>query len=213
MHFIFYGLKRSGNHVIIHWLLRNVSKVIVEYMPSYIHRGNNIIFFNDVTNSAGAIQSEIDKKQMPSFVIASVEDKYEENLITNKIMIHPSKVFIIRDPMNCYASRVKSFDYLFPIEKFKQMYEDMLSSITEDSVVIYYNRWWMDKSYRDSIGERLGIPNINDILIRTKEGGGSGFTNEDYNNRMNDIIFDKKTQDILAQLKYQMILKIEKFNK
>jgi hypothetical protein len=93
------------------------------------------------------------------------------------------------------------------------MYEDMLSSITEDSVVIYYNRWWMDKSYRDSIGERLGIPNINDILIRTKEGGGSGFTNEDYNNRMNDIIFDKKTQDILAQLKYQMILKIEKFNK
>jgi len=181
-------------------------------MPSYIHRGNNIIFFNDVTNSSGAILNEVNK-QMPSFIVASVEDKYEEKLITSHIMNNPRKVFIIRDPANCYASRVKSFDYLFPIEKFKQMYEDMLSSITEDAVVIYYDTWWTDKAYRDLVGKKLGIPNINDTLIRTKEGGGSGFTNEDYNNRMNDIIFDKKTQNILIQLKCQMIYTIEKFSK
>ena len=68
------------------------------------------------------------------------------------------------------------------------------------------------KAYRDLVGKKLGIPNINDTLIRTKEGGGSGFTNEDYNNRMNDIIFDKKTQNILIQLKCQMIYTIEKFS-
>lgn len=204
MHYIFYGLKRSGNHVIIHWLLRNISKVIIEYMPSYIHIGKDVIYFNDVTNSAGAIQNEMQKSRNMNYIITSVEDVYEENLITNKIMENPLRVFILRDPTNCYASRVKTFDYLFPIEKFKQMYENMLSNITKDSIVIYYDRWWTDKSYRNQIAEKLGVPNKNDILIKTKEGGGSGFANEDYNNRMNEILFDTKTKNILEELRVQL---------
>ncbi len=199
MHFIFYGLKRSGNHVIIHWVLRNISNVIVEYMPSYIHKGKDVIFFNDVTNSSGVIQHELFNGNY-KYIIASVEDVYEENLITNQIMIHPRNIFVIRNPSNCYASRVKSFDYLFPIEKFQEMYEKMLNSITENSVVIHYDKWWHDKTYRNLVAEKLGIPNINDILIKTKEGGGSGFGDENYNNRVDQIIFDKKTQDILIYL-------------
>lgn len=183
MHIIFYGLKRSGNHAIIHWILQNIGPC-KETMPSYIHKGTNVIFFNDVLASSSVIANEVDNCDK-EHILASVEDVYTENLITDKIMKNPLRIFILRNPLNCYASRLKTFyesNYIeYPVESFATLYNNFVSNIGRDSFIIDYDIWNSDRSYRDEISQRLGLCNL-DICPKTKEGGTS-WGDEKYNDR------------------------------
>ena len=192
MQIIFYGLKRSGNHAIIHWILRNIDPEIKEIEHTYIHAGNDVVYFNDVIPSAGVINKTIDNYKDYTYKIASVEEHYVDPWETPMARIWNMnepivKIFILRDPSNCYASRVLSFQ-MRDIKTYCNRYKNLLDCIKyNDGLIIYYNEWWKNKNYRNSIGEFIDIPNCNDILIKAREGGGSVFSTEDYNDRTKNI--------------------------
>ena len=207
---IFYGLKRSGNHAIIHWILRNLDKNIKEIMPSYIH-GNKeagIVYFNDILKSRGAIEPSIESYSHFKHKFASVEEQYIDpwNTVMSKIWdpnLPIIKVFIIRDPLNCYSSRLKTFN-LRNIDQFKNLFNSLIKERDSDksNITVLYNHWWKFKDYRDKVSELIGIENKNDILITSKEGGKSAFDNKDYNFRKFMVDLKKEEIDGLCYLKY-----------
>ena len=77
------------------------------------------------------------------------------------------RIYIIRDVYNCLASqlRVPQFQirdkvhiYANLMSLIKRYYEHCLScEQTDDSFYILYNQWFIDKEYRQSIIERMGL--------------------------------------------------------
>lgn len=201
MRIIFYGLKRSGNHAIIYWILRNLqgSEKLCEIVPSYIHLGTNSIFFNDVTSSEGAILIEKDKwiNQKKEHIIISVEDANEWKPSRQFAeLLGPEEFipfYIIRNPLNCYASRFCTFGFS-DIYVFVRMYKNFIEK-TKNNNVIYYDKWNSDKNYRDEVSKMFGVSNIDIHNIKTLEGGGSVFSDDNYNERYKDI-----PENILSKL-------------
>ena len=209
MQIIFYGLERSGNHAIIHWILRNINPDIKVVMPTYVHASvtePKVIFFNDVITSQGAIVPYLEKVENYQHLLASVEETYIDPYKTcipwnkNEPVY---KIFILRDPFNCYASRVKSSGRIETVQDFINKYTHLVNSLRYSSVDsnpilhIYYNKWWQNKEYRDYISNQIEIPNINDIRIKAREGGGSHFNTENYNNRTDEVeIYTSENREI-----------------
>ncbi len=211
---IFYGLKRSGNHAIIHWILRNLDKDIIETMPSYIHenREKTLVYFNDILKSSGAIAPIIEKYKNYKHIIASVEEEYidPKNTIINKIWNQKepiTKIFIIRDPSNCYASRIKTFN-LRNINNFSKLFTNIINNSKNfGNITIFYDKWWNNTEYRNNIAKQIHIPNKNDILIVSKEGGISAFKDKNYNNRKNSVNFTPEEKSILSNILFRDIMK------
>ena len=201
---VFYGLRRSGNHAIIHWLLRNVNENVKETLPSYIHSaslGASIVFFNDIMVSSGAVDHIMGSYSDFNYRWVSVEDEYIDPKIlpTKNIIKNPQKVFILRDPINCFCSRLKTFN-MYDIDLFESKVLRFLDSIGSNDYIIYYNYWNKDRKYRDKVAKDLGFENKNDDRPPAKEGGGSRFKSDNYNERIHDTELNWDTMQKLYQL-------------
>lgn len=215
----FIGLKRSGNHAVIEWLRQNAYP-----------RAERVAFHNCVYSPLSAIPKKLEVKDVHipgarhTAVILSYEDTQLGELSqlptyygTDTILpdAHTKKVLLIRDPWNCFASRLRRIQGLeaahtdplksiqrtsweTAVQLWKQYAHEFVGDTTElfgDVIHVDYNRWAGSKRYRDAILLRhFGIEENRDIGIESvsNKGGGSSFdrlTMDGHASRMQ--IFDR----------------------
>jgi hypothetical protein len=184
---IFYGLMKSGNHAIIHWLAKALlynsetsglynsetsglyNMTLKEDYGTMIYVGglepgfsNYLVFFNDCTRTVIQIMGLINKYNDYENILASVEDCYKskERLIVEPILRRPRQVFIFRDLKNCFKSRKKMFPNSKKLLKTTiDVYLKLYNESQKDPecLVILYDKWKSSKEYRQEILESLGF--------------------------------------------------------
>lgn len=206
------GLRRSGNHAIIHWIIN-------QHQSDYIFE-NKIKPFDLPSMYKG------EKKDKVSLSIYSYEDVHlsyvfsncmkkvkERNNIQIKKQIN---VLILRNPFNLFASRVKSGkegigSISFSAQDLWIAYAKEFLGIThymgKNKVVINYDLWFEDTEYRKGIAESMGLQ----FSDKGKEsvpdfGGGSSFDNLTFNNRATEMKVNDRWKLLKGNRKYEKYL-------
>ena len=191
----FTGMKRSGNHAIILWMMRNISQTVELNIvnPQATYSSHNCIFFNCLNHTKFSesherekrleIESELNKRKYDWYIVS-----YEDCHIGKKYNWLPYKFdktykfSIVRDIKNLLASRLKKLDSYY--NKIKKIDPDMeiYPSFFDHYIshknwknIIYYDKWLVDENYRDSICEILNVKNLDFNQNVTVEGHGSSF--------------------------------------
>lgn len=174
-------MKRSGNHIIIDWILSNLLNTLDEKI--YIDNekvsftSNSLAFINNCTFSCQRKLIKAIARPKPKILIISYEDLPPFNIIPNAIPI-----IIIRNLENLVSSRIKSnansLNIRKPIDElFFKTWETHAKS---DFKKIHYDKWLIDEVYRKELLFNLfSSSKIIDIPTHVpKCGGGSSFTGE-----------------------------------
>lgn len=183
--FNFVGLRRSGNHAIIKWILHHYPGFSVHY--------------NDINNS----ETPLDvyyiiyrwKLGLPA-IACTYEDMQINDFLSRKNIFKKTfnhfNILIIRDPFNLFASRYAwkteeghkfrtSIDYRIKvIALWKDHAKSFLgwSNNSTNCITINYNRWCLDLDYQKKKLKSLKIPakKINQLYQIPNFGYGSSFT-------------------------------------
>lgn len=171
-----YTLCRSGNHAIIFWLFNNLCPVTDEIeVCCYWNSDKGVYYYNNCSRYT------YHKIFNYNYIIRSYEDLSEINYDEKS-----KNVIILRDFANFIASRYKKYNPSLGLDStYLQSYEDVKKQwiglgndiINNKSIIgIIYDKWVLDKSYRDKIGESLGISNVLDnTSVVANIGEGSSF--------------------------------------
>lgn len=181
-----FGLRRSGNHAIINWILANLAKTKKHQIliPSgdygfKLQCFGDIFHLNDISSWQYGLEYKnvlnIAIKKEARVILFSYEDDCsyidnEQNLFT-----------IIRDLPSIISSRIKK------IENSKKIYRKLLK-IDDDFFenwillashpnVIIYEKWLTSKEYRDQMSIKFNVKNDIDFIDYVpRNAGGSSFT-------------------------------------
>lgn len=196
-----YGLRRSGNHGIINWIMAN-------------HYGRGC-FLNDVgfprdnpqriCKSLPAFKNfeyikSVNLNHKPNIVIASYENRnleevlnyevYQNHCEANYKYVDSYQIVILRDFYNlaasCYQSlkdnkeflKTRSSDVIDDTEAFANIWVQYAEAFLENPRVIGidYDGWVSSKKYRDSISDTLEFKNFeNGLNSVASYGYGSSF--------------------------------------
>lgn len=209
------GLKRSGNHAIINWILSQCS--------------GEKLFLNNVTPQKnptktfcpehGVGKIKPDKKER-DWLIYSYEDCYLDEINSPKLVKNhdhwlgkSEKCFtllILRDPFNLFASRMSwegeedritlNFEgklgkkVLIGLWKsYAREYLGQTHYLKDKVIVVNYNRWFSDKNYRTELAEKLGLEFTDkDFRKVSTAGGGSSFDKIKYDGYADKMrVFDR----------------------
>ena len=128
------------------------------------------------------VEEAVEKiKQLSKFLPAFTEDN-----ITN--------VVVLRDPYNLFASRVNFWEKstipeVESICRFRQLWKNHANQrFNKNTIMIYYNKWFVDKNYRTDVCRQLNIEfsdaGINDVV---GFGDGSSFDFTNFNGKANKM--------------------------
>lgn len=192
---IFQGMKRSGNHAVINWMLGGGRFFLI----------NNVFWLDRAM--AGhyhfpvSMARVIARKRLRKFArtgfwatknLLSVEDfSISDRLF--EVQGDVTNILLVRDPENLFASRIRmasktqkpAFSRRMDVTMQRAIsiwleHADELLGITEhlpNHIGVYFDKWVSDPAYRNLIAARLGIScEEDDIRVRAKEGGGSSFS-------------------------------------
>jgi len=227
MIYSFYGLRRSGNHAILEWLLYNMGNkgnrvcYKVENGSEKVISRDTAFYFNDVSRYTGNhIQLCYDVISSYEIGAKDILVTYEDKSISYKLIPSKTNIIVIRDILNVLASRIKNSNAKNPRdmridEEIIGLWKEHASD--ENSIKILYEKWLTSKEYRDSICERLNISNFDNTKNVYSFGGGSSFTGEvldskenllnrykhiDLPNNIKKMVCDKTIVDLRKKLGY-----------
>lgn len=207
-----YGLMRSGNHAIIEWIQQQYAGKTSCFLNNVKH-GDNDPYLSAVQRSTTGIDRSLDTEALRTLnkhlLIYSYEDRasletqdrdfissvFQDAFDANRERYlgrsqHRFNVLIIRDPFNCFASRLKMLetrgslggvsDLALIVSNWKRLAERAVSLSRQPlpgEIVINYNRWVLDQHYRQQLSIQL-LGNFNDESFDKVSfyGGGSSFT-------------------------------------
>lgn len=179
------GLQRSGNHAIINWL--------ESLYPAALHLNEQPHGFFEDAESVVAVRAALSRTPC---VIVSFEDAVGVSKLQGKAFVanvrrldpedfpgHACHVLhILRDPYNCWASRVKAREggkltSSRRLEDFRRDWIDIARlAVRDPDSVLLYNAWHGDRAYREALCARLGGTYSERTLGEVRsEGGGSSF--------------------------------------
>ena len=193
-----FGLKRSGNHAIINWILGMIP--------------NNCVFINNLSGFKDPLKQKIDgriinrnlKKEdsilynYEDFNIAQLKNKplLPNNCIL-RTQLHRKKfnVMILRDPYNMFASRLKTKKgggrniVIKNANKIRDRwciyakeYLRETNFLGSDKVIVNFNKWFKEEEYRRKLSKVLGLDfSDKNLNIVSKYGSGSSFDNVIFN--------------------------------
>jgi hypothetical protein len=174
------GQQRSGNHAVINWL--------ASLFPTVTH-GNDLPHDFFVRPAAAAAGATADCNVF-SFEDAFGRLRGDGNLLDSVAPVDPAAfpdldcrvLHILRDPYNCWASRVKAREVgtLTSARALEPFVRDWTALarlyLTRPEAFVLYNRWFRDQAYRKGIAARLGGGYSERTLGEVRgEGGGSSF--------------------------------------
>lgn len=203
---LIYTMCRSGNHAIIFWILENLggtNEMIKDCC--YWNRSNSVYFYNNCNHISYNFMNQY------NYMLKSYED-----MSVHPVTIDNKPIIIIRDFLNLISSRYKKYgdklglnwSYLQDYTKIKNLWKEHAKLIQSNKAIgILYNKWVVDKDYRDKVGEELGIPNIMDKTDYVSTiGEGSSFNGvaletdkKNYLNRFESISLPEKIKMDLLQ--------------
>lgn len=189
MQYNFYGLRRSGNHAILEWLIQNMGgpgtrnivkprRVIQCGRSAYINESNTYPSQEHILLDVSFCRIAFDN------LIVAYEDVPTNYSLANT---HDNKkIVILRDIFNLFSSRYKKivshpegedyFNVAMRIdEKAVEVWKEHANS---NALIILFEKWIESKEYRDSICKQLGIPNHDITDTMTEFGEGSSFTGQ-----------------------------------
>jgi len=206
-----YGLMRSGNHAIIEWIQNQFPDQPKCFLNNVKH-GNFSPFNNYSQKVVSKIDSHIDdetlRKVSKHLLIYSYEDRNHleiQNIDFLSSVFQPDfeknrerflgkseyrfDVAIIRDPFNCFASRMVAIskrggmggvrDMELVVKSWKQLAKHVIAnkeSPKPENITINYNSWNSDINYRKYISQKLmGMFNDVTLNIIPSFGKGSSF--------------------------------------
>jgi hypothetical protein len=194
------GLKRSGNHAIINWIwkqqgqdvthLNNVPVKINPYRFLYEHYPTQKLKQQSLGNftEKQLLSYSYEDCQLEDIVDKSFESKHDIYLGKSAKRYD---VLILRDPFNCFASRIKMYINQNEVDKkntlvtsksitiwldYAKEFLGETNFLKNNKVCINYNLWCSDIEYRQQLAKQLDLEFSDAEFDRVKgQGGGSSF--------------------------------------
>ena len=219
------GLRRSGNHAIINWMVKQQS--------GYVSHLNNLI---PQCNPYRVLYCHYPKERLKEeswghfrkkdCLIYSYEDYSLKNITDHKfeknhnLYIGKSEVrydlIILRDPFNLLASRIKS-DMLDVKEENLQIIDLWIEYAKEflqksnylhhNKICVNYNRWVSDVNYRQEIATHLNLDFTDTGFNEVRGyGGGSSFDGQDFHGKASDMNVNNRWQHIMDHPLYHQFI-------
>ena len=207
--FILFSMRRGGQHGVINWICSQIR-------PS-MHMDDCRLPNENLVCMAPNIYIEGGKKRIqmqPSERIDPNDFKmclfnFEDQRVRqtqkkflewnqNEFAFDPvTRIVLVRDPYNLFASRSKDERIKLVGDEAKALYKSHMNIVmnSEEFVDINYNRWFTDKKYRKTVSDRLKIPftdeGINDVVWP----GESTFNGSDYDGSAQEMkVFERWKQ-------------------
>lgn len=215
---LIYGMKRSGNHAIINWLLPHA----------------RFRFFNDIIQIEPVLRGDVEipapqrysawLQSRTSFgrrfvpqplrptVLASIED---HQLSVQPFYNYPEGtrvLLLLRDPANMFASRIRKA-FLIDHPSYPRNVDESMSrlialwksyareylgetSLLPNKVCVYFNAWFVNTQYRKELSKRLGLIFTDEGYSRVSwRGGGSSFDGVEYDGNTSNLkVLDRPGQ-------------------
>jgi hypothetical protein len=174
------GQQRSGNHAVINWLS--------SLFPTAAHENN--LPHDFFLQPEAVIAAATADCNLFSFEDSLGRFRGDGNLLESVEPVDPAAfqdfdcrvVHILRDPYNCWASRVKAREAgnLSSARALAPFVRDWTALarlyLAQPDTFILYNRWFKDQAYRKRFAARLGGQYSERTLGEVLgEGGGSSF--------------------------------------
>lgn len=216
-----YGMRRSGNHALIDWIMRNTrdgALFLNNCKPGRdpVATSNGITAYEDGAQlSLPDSGSKIAAAGGTPFALVSYEDRMPP-LERKPLYAAPEVcVIIYRSFLHWAASLLRKIQRnpgYGPVERMRVMmnavatYGKMLDRVQDDDIVpLLYDRWNVDDSYRNDMALRLGLPgrDLDKGKVQTY-GGGSSFQGK---SAVADTLeTDQRAGQMADDLEYQLIL-------
>ena len=207
------GMSRSGNHAIIQWIMAQAAGRVC-FLNCTEGKSNPFLTARPMdderpyqTNIPGFDWAAEQRGEFSAkrHLIFSHEDNFLANACSAEFerrhdeFVGPSgrrfDVLILRDPFNLFASRLRNMEGQVPLRAgvriWKQHAREFLGEgrLRATPVLINYNRWFLERDYRRSVAQQLGL-NFTDAGRRDVANcnGGSSFDGKLYHgqaHRMN----------------------------
>ncbi len=191
---IFAGIERSGNHPIFNWIMDQFSG---PKYHSWCHTedimGNSQLFRN--------IKKTVETDNFEVALINFENEITSDLAIINTPMFKNSskvtKILLLRDPFNWFASAQNSYETICT-ERHKnlslslwKMYAREFLGITNffgTKICVKYNEWFKNIEYRKTLSKTIGNRFSDKLLDRIcGDGGGSSFDRHDYQGRAREM--------------------------
>ena len=183
----FYGIRRSGIHAISYWIVSNMN--YYEDSQAYVDKK---ILINDIRVKKN--QPKPDEGKVQLLIHESWDINKQSQLIYNPSQERCKNkiVIMLRDPFNWFASFCKKFERNIGIRKsmwIKYAENFFLDECEKkDVILVKYNKWFLDKRYRNKIAAKIGFVNKdNYINFVPKDASGSSFDKRKYLGRGNKM--------------------------
>lgn len=217
---VVHGMQRSGNHAIIHWLKAHDRFIFINNVipiAPILKETKRIPPPEKFT--LWLLRRLLQRKLHFPFLlkkfylqrhslIVSIEDHDLQVRPVVQIPYAVSNILIIRDPRNLFSSRIRRASLLknhpaYPshtgpamnrvVKLWKSHAREYLglTSHIENRANIYFDFWFSNRDYRQSISRKLNMEFTDHSFSRVaREGGGSSFdgTHFDGNNQMMDVL-------------------------
>ena len=197
----FIGLRRTGNHAFINWLMPHIkgrrvflNDIPLRYHPFRHHYREAKRFGFD--GAKKMVESDVrGRLTHKDLLLYSYEDYSLEEVLSarlrqrRRVVFGPSKnyyeVLILRDPYNLIASRMQA-GFITTKTKRKNFVDLWLEYAREfvgethylgdNKICVNYNRWCADQDYRIALSQQFGLPFTDSGFKKVAtQGGGSSF--------------------------------------
>jgi hypothetical protein len=224
------GLRRTGNHAIITWVreqatgtdrhLNNLIPLENPFRYKYEHLRD---YYPQYDKEAERYRQEaIGNFVAKDWFLYSYED-HDLGQITSPrfeqkhdLYVGHSEIrydlLILRDPFNLFASRYKNnyLDVAAPGKSMVDLWIDYAKEfvnetnyLTHNKLCVSYNRWAMDKAYRQQIAEQLGLAFTDAGINKVGSwGGGSSFEGQAFRDRAREMDVTNRWKHFLDQPDY-----------
>lgn len=207
-----YGLMRSGNHAIIQWVQNQFRGKVTCFLNNVDHGDHDPYATNKARVLTGVeddISTDALRRLEKALLIYSYEDRqileqsgadfvrsiFQQRFEQNRERYfgasrHRFDVLILRDPFNCFASRIALISERGPVggvsdvdiiaSNWKVLAHralEILRTADPHSLVVSYNVWASDPAYRARLSSALmGSFDDSTMTVTPHFGGGSSFS-------------------------------------
>ena len=217
-----YGMRRSGNHAVVDWMLRNAPDGAGLFLNNCKPNRSPLKTAQGVSVYAeGAVQDHdlVDDKLRAAgpnpFTVISYEDRMPGRERHPVCDAPETCVIIYRSFLHWAASllhKIQGNPTYGPLERMRVMmqamrtYSDMLVRVQDTDVVpVCYDNWKTDDTYRRTTLRRLNLPG-DDLSLGAVQryGGGSSFQGK--STEAAELATTARSGQMAQDLEYQLVL-------
>lgn len=217
-----YGMRRSGNHAVINWMMRNAPDGAGLFLNNCKPNRDPVTSARGVAVYHGAVEQDFDRLEDKlrvagdtPFTIVSYEDRMPEPKRRALFDAPETCVIIYRSFLHWAASLLRKIQGnagYGPLERMRVMmqairtYGEMLDRVRDSDVIaLCYDDWTADAAYRETALDRLDLPGRDlDLGVIQRYGGGSSFQGKAGDAA--DLAVAQRAAQMAQDLEYQLVL-------